>query len=337
MTNVNLTELTPAQKCAAFLIFVGVERAAKILGAMSEAEATIISLEIAQMDNLSPETLNGVLHEYYQMMISNQYISQGGKDYTRDVLEKVWDTDKTNRFMKQLSAGKTEDVFQLLEKMDEKVLAGLLANEHPQTNALILANLSPARSAQLLEVLPTDSQYEVAYRLATMQPTSPEQLSDVKLALKEQLKFALLDDSERIGGVEAVANILNSVSGTIEKTIIGSLRERQPELASAISELMFSFDDIVLLDDKIVQRILKDVDSKKLALSLKAANDDLQEKVFKNMSERASKMLRDDIEFLGAVRLKEVEDAQREVVETIKKLEAAGEIQITRGEEELVG
>lgn len=337
MTNNKLSHLNSIQKCAAFLVYLGVDKAAKVIAELSEAEAVQISMEVARMENLPVEVLSQVMREFYQMMISNMSISQGGKDYTRNMLEKAWDADKATRFMKRLNTGKSEDVFQALEKLNEKVLAGLLANEHPQTNALILANLSPAKSAQLLEVLPSDSQYEVAYRLATMEPTSPEQLEDVKSALKEQLKFALQDDSEKVGGVEVVANILNSVSGTIEKTIINSLREREPELASAISDLMFSFDDIMLLDDKVVQRILKDVDSKTLALALKAANEDLQEKVFKNMSERASKMLRDDVEFLGAVRLKEVEDAQRQVVETIKELEEAGEIQITRGEEELVG
>ncbi len=333
---VTLDKLKPVEKCAIVLVAMGVERASSVLKNMPDRDVERVSISIAKLQDISPEVLNGVIEEYYQMMISNQYVHHGGMDYTREVLEKIWDSQRASKFLKQIETGSGHDVFDLLDKVDEDFLISFLQEEHPQTNALILANLSAAKAAAILSELPESSRSEVSFRMATMNRTSPGLIRDVEAAIRNQLGSSLDGDTDRLGGVEAVANILNSLSASVEKNIMSSIREREPGLAEAIAELMFSYDDIVLLDDSVIQRILRDVEGKTLALALKAASEDLKKKVFKNMSERAAAMLKEDIEFLGAVRLKEVEEAQKQVLEVVKALEESGDITINRGEEELV-
>lgn len=334
MPAIDLTNIKPTQKAALVLIALGAEKASKILSNLNESEAERISIEIARLQNISGEVLSAVIEEFYQMMMANQYIVQGGIDYAKQVLEKAWGKKKAEEIIKRVEAATEVSAFYLLQTVDDKQLLNFLQNEHPQTASLILANLKPQQAASILSELPEDSQYEIAYRVATMEKTSPDLVDDIETVLREQLGSVFGGGLSKTGGVESVAEILNSVSRTSEKKILTSLRERDAQLATEITDLMFLFEDIAHLPNTSIQRILKEVDSKTLALALKATSDELREIIFKNMSERAASMLKEELEYLGAVRVKDVEKAQKDILETARRLEEQGELMLARGEEE---
>ncbi len=327
-------ELTPTQKGALLLIALGIETAAQILKNLKESEVEKLSIEIAKLENVPAEMLNEVIEEYYQMMIANQYIVQGGIDYAKKALESAWGRKKAEEILKRVEAATEISAFYLLQTVDDKQLLNFLQNEHPQTAALILANLKPAQAASILSEMPEETQYEIAYRLATMEKTSPELIEEIENVLRDQMGTVFGGGLSKAGGVEAMAEILNAVSRTAEKNILDNLRERDPQLAAEIKDYMFVFEDLISLPDNAIQAILKNVESKTLALALKAASNELREKIFNNMSERAASMLKDEIEFLGAVRVKDVEAAQKQILEVVRSLEEAGEIVLARGEEE---
>jgi len=262
-------ELTSTQKCALILIAMGVENASEILKNLTETDVERISIEIAKLQNITAETLSGVIEEYYQMMKANQYIVQGGMDYTKEILEKAWGMKKAEDVIKKVEAATEVSAFYLLQTVDDKQLLNFLQNEHPQTAALILANLKPAQAASILSELPEDYQYEIAFRVATMEKTSPELIEDIEDVLREQMGTLFGGGLSKTGGVESVAQILTSVNRTSEKNILTNLKERDASLAAEIHDLMFIFEDILKLPDASIQRILKEVDSKSLALALK--------------------------------------------------------------------
>ena len=322
------------QKAALILIALGVPNAAQVIKNLTDNEAERVTIEIARQKNVSAEVLNSVLVEYYQLMIAKQYIVEGGIDYARKVLESAWGHKKAEEVIKRVEAATEVSAFYLLQTVDDKQLLNFLQNEHPQTSALILANLKPTQAASILSELPEESQCEIAYRLATMEKTSPEFIDDVESVLREQVGAVFGGGLSKTSGVEAVAQILNSTSRAAEKNILDELAKRDAELTDEIKSLMFLFEDIVTLSDSAAQRILKEVDSKTLAMALKASSDELKDKFFRNMSERAATMLRDELQYIGPVRLRDVESAQKQILDIIRRLEEAGEIVITRGEEE---
>ncbi len=334
MTKLDLNQLKPVQKVALILIALGVEKASQILKNFNEQEVEAVSIEVARLQNIPAETLSKVIEEFYAMMMANQYIVQGGIGYAREVLEQAWGKKKAEEVVKRVEAATEVSAFYLLQTVDDKQLLNFLQKEHPQTAALILANLKPGQAASILSELPEASQYEIAYRVATMEKTSPELISDIESVLREQLGSVFGGGLSKTGGVESVAEILNSVSRTSEKNILNSLRERDAGLAEEINDLMFLFEDIVHLPPWAVQRILKEVDSKTLALALKASSSELQELIYSNMSERAAGMLKEELEYLGPVRVKDVEGAQKDILDAARRLEEQGEIMLTRGEEE---
>ncbi len=326
--------LKPKQKVALILIAMGIERASKVMQEFSDKEVEEISIEIARLQNIPVNTLNETIVEFYEMMMANQYIVQGGLGYARSVLEKAWGSKKAEEVLKKVEAATEVSAFYLLQTVDDKQLLNFLQNEHPQTAALILANLKPQQAASILSELPEEYQYEIAYRVATMEKTAPDLIEDIEYVLREQLGNVFGSGLSKTGGVGTVAEILNSVSRSSEKNILGSLRERDENLASEITNLMFLFEDIGHLSTAVVQRILQEVDSKTLAMALKATSNDLKEMIFKNMSERASAMLKEELEYLGPVRLKDVENAQKDILDIARRLEEQGEIILSRGEEE---
>jgi len=334
MLTLDSSNIKPVQKAALVLIALGAEKASKILSNMNETEAEKLSIEIAKLQNISGEILGTVIGEFYEMMMANQYIVQGGIEYAKQVLEKAWGKKKAEEIIKRVEAATEVSAFYLLQTVDDKQLLNFLQNEHPQTASLILANLKPQQAASILSELPEESQFEIAYRVATMEKTSPELIDDIENVLREQLGSVFGGSLSKTGGVESVAEILNSVSRTSEKKILSNLRERDSHLATEITDLMFLFEDIAHLPNTTIQRILKEVDSKSLALALKATSNELREVIFKNMSERAAAMLKEELEYLGAVRVKDVENAQKEILETARRLEEQGEIMLARGEEE---
>jgi len=334
MNEITLDNITLTQKAALVLVALGVDNASEILKNLSENEVEHISIEIAKLRNVSADVLSNVIEDFYQMMMANQYIVQGGIKYAKDVLEKAWGKKKAEDLLKRVEAVTEVSAFYLLQTVDDKQLLNFIQNEHPQTAALILANLKPGQSAAILSELPQENQYEIAYRLATMEKTSPELISDIEDVLRDQMGSVFGSSLSKTGGPESVAQILNSVNQTSEKNILSNLRERDAELAAEITDFMFLFEDLIWLMDSAIQRILKEIDSKLLGLSLKAASPELKDKVFKNMSERAAAMLKEELEYLGPVKLKDVENAQKEILEAVHGLEAAGEIVLARGDEE---
>ncbi len=326
--------LRPIQKVALLLVALGVEKASLLLKNMKESEIEKISIEIAKMQNIPADWLSTVIEEFYELMMANQFIVQGGVDFTKELLEKAWGKKKAEEIIKKVEAETEVSAFYLLQTVDDKQLLNFLQNEHPQTAALILANLKPKQAAAIISELPEDYQYEIAYRIATMERTSPELIEDIEKVLRDQLGTVFGGNLSKTGGVETVAEILNSVNRTSEKNILTHLRERDPRLVEEITELMFMFEDLVHLPPATIQRILKEVDSKTLALALKATSNELKEKIYENMSERAANMLKEELDYLGPVRIKDVEQAQKEILEIARRLEEQGEIMLVRGEDE---
>ncbi len=327
-------QLKPLQKVALLLIVLGVERASLVLKNLSESEVEKISIEIAKLQNVPAEVLSSVIDEFYEMMMANQYIVQGGLSYAKQILEAAWGKKKAEEVIKKVEAATEVSAFYLLQTVDDKQLLNFLQNEHPQTAALILANLKPQQAATILSEMPEEVQYEIAFRVATMEKTAPELIEDIETVLREQLGSVFGGGFSKTGGVETMAEILNSVSRASEKNILSHLRERDVELANEITDLMFVFEDLVHLPASAFQAILKEVDSKTVAMALKATSNELKEKVFQNMSERASKMLKEELEYLGPVRVKDVEAAQKDILEVARRLEEQGQIMLVRGEDE---
>lgn len=326
--------ISSTQKAALILIAMGVDCASEVMRNLSDKEVEKITVEIAKSKNVTSDHLAGVIEEYYALLSANKYITEGGIDYAKQVLENAWGAARAEDIIKRVEAATEISAFYLLQTVDDKQLLSFLQNEHPQTAALILANLKPKQSASILSELSEEDQNEITYRLATMEKTSQELIEDIEDVLRDQVGTVFGGDLSRAGGVESAANILNAVSRSAEKSILGYLRERDPELSNEITNLMFLFDDIIGLDDNAIQRIVKEVDSKTIALALKAAQNDLKEKIFKNMSERAAEMLQDELQFLGPVRVKEVENAQKVLLDVVRELEEAGEISILSGDKE---
>jgi len=327
-------KLTNLQKVALLLIAFGADRASPILKELGEKDVERISIEIAKQQNVPVEDLSAVIDEFYELMMANQYMLQGGIDYARQILESAWGKKKAEDVIKRVEAATEVSAFYLLQTVDDKQMQNFLQNEHPQTAALILANLKPGQAASILSELPEENQYEIAYRVATMEKTSPELIGDIEYVLREQMGSVFGGGLSKTGGVESVAEILNSVSRTSEKNILTNLRERNVELANEITDLMFVFEDLQRLPAAAIQSILKEVDSKALALALKSASKEMREAVFQNMSDRASKMLKEELEYLGAVRVKDVENAQKDILEIARRLEEQGQIVLSISEDE---
>ena len=329
LENVNTT-----QKAAMVLIAMGIQNAAQVMKSLSDTEVEKITVEIARLRDIPAETIGGVIEEYYSMMMANDYIVQGGIDYAKKVLESAWGHKKADDVLKRVEAATEVSAFYLLQTVDDKQLLNFLQNEHPQTAALILANLKPVQAASILSELPEENQTEIAFRLATMEKTSPELIEDIETVLRDQIGTVFGGDLSNAGGAEAVAEILNSTSRAAEKNILDTLKGKSPELVDEITSLMFIFEDINTLQNEAIQKIVKEIDSKTLALALKATSDELKDKILQNMSERAAEMLQDELQYLKNVRVKDVEDAQKQILDIVRNLEESGDIIISRGEVE---
>ncbi len=270
--------------------------------------------------------------------MAQEYISQGGLDYAKGVLEKAVGPRKAHEVISKVESAIHVSGFTLLKDVDPNQLLNFIQHEHPQTISLILANLESKQVATIIADLPPELQADVAYRIAAMGKISPELLNDIESVLETQVETVFGQDLSSAGGAKAVAEILNMASRSAEKTILADLEKRNPELATEIKNLMFTFDDLSLLDDRSIQRLMREVDTKDLSMSLKAANDDLKEAILRNMSERAAKLIEEELEFMGPVRLKDVEESQMKIVDIVRTLEEDGEIVISGrgGEEEII-
>lgn len=326
-----LGDLSGKQKAAILIVALGPEISAKIYKYLTEEEIEQLTLEIASLRKVSSEQQEEIIEEFHQMLVAQNYITDGGIDYAKEVLEKALGTQKAVEIINRLTSSLQVRPFDFVRKADPAQLMNFLQNENSQTIALIMTYLNAEQSASLLSSLSPEKQIDIATRVATMDRTSPEIILEVEKVLEKQLASVVTDDYTNVGGVQAVVNILNNVDRGTEKNIIEALEVDDPELAEEIKRRMFVFEDILLLDDRAVQRTLREVDTQDLTLALKGAKEEVQDKIFNNMSKRQSEMVKEDIEYMGPVRLRDVEEAQQKIVNTIRKLEDAGEIIVSRG------
>lgn len=323
--------LTGIQKAAILLITLGPEHSARVVQHLSEAEIEQLTLEMANIRKIAPENRNQVIDEFHQMCIANDYIAQGGIDYAREVLERALGEQKAFEIITRLSSSLKMRPFDLVRRTDPKQLLSFIQGEHPQTISLIMSHLPPDKSAILLSSLTPERQADVAKRMALMGRTSPEVLKEIEKVLERKISSLAPQDYSTSGGIQSVVDMLNRADPGTLKNVMDTLEIDDPDLAEQIKRQMFVFEDIVMLEDRGVQLVLREVETKDLALALKGSNPEVSQKVQSNMSARAAQMLREDMEFMGPVRLRDVEEAQQRIVKVIRKLEESGAIVISRG------
>ena len=332
---VDPTELSGKQKAAILMISLGSGTSSEIMKHLDPELLEELTFEIANLGSVPPEIKRHVLEEFGQMAQAKDFLSFGGVDYAREALNKAVGSDKATEILEKLESTIRETPFEFVRKADPTQILSFIQDEHPQTIALVLAHIAPSVSALVLTALPEELQADVVYRVSNMEQTSPEIIRDVEAVLERKLASVIRPEMTKVGGVKNVAELLNRIDRTTERTILSRLSEQDAELANEIRSLMFVFDDIVMVTDAGIQRTLKEIDNKDLSLALKAANEDVKNKMFSNMSARASEMIKEDMEYMGPVRLRDVEAAQVRIVEVIKRLEDAGEIVIVgRGDED---
>ena len=325
-------KLTPAQRAAAVVISLGAERASEVYKYLKDDEVEQISLEIAKLDRISPEEMQGIVDDFYGLCVTQKVINEGGVIYARDVLEKAFGAQQATSYMERLSKSLRSKSFEFIRKADYKNLLMMLQNEHPQTIALILSYARGEQAAQVITELPRNIQLDVIERIAQLDRVSPEMINVVEKTLEKRFSNLISSDQIEVGGVSYIAEIMNRVDRSTEKYIFEELGEKNNELAEEIHKLMFVFEDIVNLDNLAIQRFIREVDTKDLAVALKGANEDVKQTIFSNMSSRVRESIEQDIQFLHNVRMRDVEEAQQKIVDVIRQLEESGQIEIARGE-----
>ena len=323
--------LTGLQKAAILLIALGPERSALIFKHLKEEEIEDLTLEIANTRSVTPQAKEEVINEFYGVCLAQQYIAEGGITYAKELHEKALGNEKALDVIGKLTASLQVKPFEFIRKTEASQLLNFIQDEHPQTIALILSYLNPGQAALIISALPPDRQSDVAKRIAMMDRTSPDVIKEVEKILESKLSSLVNQDYTIIGGVDAVVDILNTVDRSTEKHIMETLEIDEPELADEIRKKMFVFEDILLLDDRAIQRVLREVDNSDLAVALKGANEQVQSAIFNNLSKRLAVMIKEDMEFMGPVRMKDVEEAQQKIVNIIRRLEDSSEIVISRG------
>ena len=327
----SIEDISGVQKAAVLLIALGPERSAQVFKHLKDEEIEQLTLEIANTRSVPSDVKEMVMDEFYEICLAQQYIAEGGIAYAKQLLDAALGEDKAKSVIGKLTASLQVRPFEFVRKADASQLLNFIQDEHPQTIALILAYLSPQQSAAVVSALPPEKQADVAKRIAVMDRTSPDVIKEVEAVLEKKLSSLVNQDYTIVGGVESIVNILNTVDRSTEKHIMETLEVEDPELADEIRRRMFVFEDILTLDNRAIQTVLREVDNNELAVALKNANEDVQKVIFDNLSSRLASMIKEDMEFMGPVRLKDVEDAQQKIVNIIRKLEDSGEIVISRG------
>jgi flagellar motor switch protein FliG len=324
------------KKISALLISLGPELSAKVLKLMSDEEIEVITAEVANTSRVAPEFKAQVLTELDEMRQAQNYMLEGGIKYARDMLDKALGAARSTDILRKLAETSEVKPFAFAKKVGAKQLAGFISEEHPQTIALILSYIEPEQGAAILSLLENDTRADVAKRIATMEKVSPEVLAELEQVLTSRFSNISEYDFAAAGGIKSLVNILNRVDRATEKLIFERLEREDPNLAEEIRKRLFVFEDIIMLDDSAIQRVVREVDNKDLALALKGANAEVSARIYKNISKRAAEMLREDMEFLGPVRLRELEEAQQRIVGIIRKLDESGEIIIARGGDDAI-
>lgn len=331
------TKLTGVQKAAILFITLGPDAASGIIKKLPESEIQKITYEIANITSVGPEQKEEILDEFIQINKAKDFIIEGGLEYARTLLGKALGAQRAKEIMEKVTeATQQYRPFSIARKADAHQLLNIISSEHPQTIALVLCYLQPDKAAQILSALPEDVQSEVALRIASMSNTSPAVIKEVEKVLDTKLSSVVKSDMTVLGGVQTLVDILNMVDRTTEKNITEGLEKENAELAEKIKESMFVFEDIITLDDVSIQRVLREVETKELALALKGCSEEVANAIYRNQSKRAAAALKEDMEFLGPVRLMDVEKAQQKIVSVIRRLDEAGEIVISRGGEDAI-
>lgn len=324
-------ELSGLEKAAILLISLGPEKSVNVFKHLKEDEIEQLTLEIANTRSVSAQRKEQVMDEFYEVCLAQQYIAEGGITYAKELLEKALGSEKARDVIGRLTASLQVRPSEFVKKTDPTQLLNFIQDEHPQTIALILSYLSSSQASVIIAALPPEKQADVARRIAQMDRTSPDVIKEVEKVLERKLASLVNQDYTIVGGVDAIVEILNTVDRGTEKHIIETLEIEEPELADEIRRKMFVFEDILSLDDKSIQRVLREVDNNELAMALKGSTEEVQTVIFNNLSKRLAVMIREDMEFMGPVRLKDVEEAQQKIVNIIRKLEDSAEIIISRG------
>lgn len=327
----NVSDISGLQKAAILLIALGPERSAQVFKHLKDDEIEQLTLEIANTKSVPSDLKDAVLDEFYEVCLAQQYIAEGGIAYAKELLDKALGEDRARDVIGKLTASLQVRPFEFVRKADPSQLLNFIQDEHPQTIALILAYLPSSQAAAVVGALAPEKQADVARRIATMDRTSPDVIKEVEKVLEKKLASLVNQDYTIVGGVDSIVSILNTVDRSTEKHIMENLEVEDPELADEIRRKMFVFEDILSLDDRAIQRVLRDIDNNDIAVALKNANEEVQNVIFKNLSKRLAAMIKEDMDFMGPVRLKDVEDAQQKIVNNIRKLEDSGEIVIARG------
>jgi len=325
-------------KAGILLLALERDSAATVMRELDQETIEELTREIAKLDRISPEDRGKVVEEFYSLALASQYIKRGGIAYAKGLLEKVLPPDQAIRILRVVETQVRKRPFSFLAKTEPENLTTFIQDEHPQTIALILSHLNSAKASEILTGLPAAKQVEVVTRIATMENTNPEVIKEVEEGLELRLSGLVSQTYEKVGGVESVAEMLNLADRSTEKAIMEALEAQDPDLVEEIRRLMFIFEDIMLVNDKGIQSVLKEIENEDLALALKTASTELHEKIFRNMSERAAQLIKEDMEYMGPVRISDVEAAQQKIVDVARRLEDAGEIIISGrgGEKEMI-
>lgn len=332
----SIDQLTGKQKAAVLLMSLDVEVAAKVFKELDMKEVEAIAVEITNLKDVSQKVIEDVIEEFYQLMSASSFMIEGGIEYAQVILERTYGADKAKEIIEKIRVLTTVRGFSILKKADPQQLANFLSKEHPQTIALILSHLPSDQAAEVISEFKDEIRSDTIWRIASIGKVSPQLVSTVEHVVDQIAEATLSQNLAITGGAQMVANILNKSQNAVAKSMLESIEEQDYNLATEIKRLMFLFEDIIGIDDRGIQRLLRDVDKRDLAMALKVSDEKIQQKIFKNMSERAAVVIREELDFMGPVKLKDVEAAQMRIVEVVKQLEDEGEIQVGgRGKEDI--
>jgi flagellar motor switch protein FliG len=320
------TELDGLTKAAVLMLSVGPEAAGKVLQLLSAQAVEEVTRELASLGRVPRALQDAVIEEFYELTLAAEYANEGNLEYAKAILGKSLDAKQADRVLQQIQTQVQKTPFSFLQRAESENLLTFIQDEHPQTIALIVCHLPHHKAAEILGGLPMQKQIEVIKRIANMEQTNPEVIREVERGLESRLANMLVQSMEKAGGVPTVAEILNLADRATEKAILEGLEAEDPDLVEQIRRLMFVFEDIKLVNDKGIQNVLKEVDNEELAMALKTASDELKQKIFKNMSERAAQLIQEDMQFMGPVKVSDVESSQQRIVDVVRRLEEAGEL-----------
>jgi flagellar motor switch protein FliG len=331
------SRLANRTKAAILMMVLGPELSGEIIKYLNDVDIEILGLEVARLEKVYPDVRQAVIDEFYELAVAQEFIAEGGLGNAKAVLESAFGSTRANEILNKIVTAMQVMPFEFLKKADPQQVLSFIQEEHPQTIALILSYMPVTSAAMILNKLDVELRGDVASRIAMMEQTPPEVIKKVEMTLEKKVASVLSTELTQAGGPKALVDLLNRVERSTERTIIETLEQKEPELAETIKGMMFVFEDIMFLDDRAIQSILREVDMKELGVALKGVKPDVQQKVFSNMSDRATSMLKEDMEFMGPVRTKLVEEAQQKIVAIIRRLEESGEIVVGRsGEEEML-